>query len=540
MSSIHLTSSLPFTSWADIQDSLSGIQPAPMVLAIAKFAGQSAAQNDGTIAGTGHLNPSNLHVIQRLLLQRWKDSGWSAPDFEYDPADAIDKLSTVLRRINGLRDRHPAFISTSKPAARFQRLLWLTALEQEFSSRSSKHEIARTRLFNEKLWPEHPIAKAQANTSAFARMHYALILYLALWRYHGQTTDLAVLFRGTTLESHASTIREVFAHDANEFLVNHPVTTYPDRFRNPFVEQPVLRLPTGAVIAPDPTVLLTAMEHRTLMDALANGRATARQTAFDAASTAFGQVFETYVQQLLSWLETGVGGALTLEFKYSKNNNEVASPEAVVQGRFPLVFEAKALRFPFEQEEAWKIDSYVSWVEKLGGANNGRAAFEQGAAFFEDVQLGIVPGFPPGSLNDSLYIIVTYSEVPASLNWPTLRSELPLKLSEAARALFAKTVFLSVRDLEVAAAASTCVDGFSLANTLHAWQSWLSGQSVTPDRSFRGNFASYVLEQHPSVASAMAGPLHASFKAAFDEAADLAFEPNELDLGSVIDAASRR
>lgn|SRR5678815_980770 len=128
----------------------------------------------------------------------------------------------------------------------------------------------------------------------------------------------------------------------------------------------------------------------------------------------------------------------------------VDSPDAFLLGTSPLVFEFKSMRYPFDLQTATSLEGLARWLTELTGGKNGRGAFEQGAAFVQDARAGRCLAIDARTINDALYVVVAYDDIPSCANWLGVRDELwpSGSLSLEAARLSRRTVFISMRDLE--------------------------------------------------------------------------------------------
>jgi hypothetical protein len=430
-------------------------------------------------------------------------------------------IMAAYRTLTSARGRHPA-MSRNLRAPLWYRVVssvWASSLEQEFVNRSPKQELARAWLMYNTLWPRlvagGKVTVPAPSQTAFAAIDYGLLLVFVLWHHKGYVADLRAALQNTTLGQAAiSTLLDCYTERAEALVEADAPTLYPRRgFANPFARFPILRIGDATLVCPDPSVLFAGVEFRILQQALAGD--------FDRTSKAFGFVFEAYGVELLSAAPAQVlGGQLVAEFNYQRKGQQVASPDALVTGHHNVVFEFKALRYPYKTDESSNVRAFVSWLSKLTGANDERGPLEQGASFFDDVESNIVPGFPRGSLNSALYVVVSYQDIPTGIcNSLAMRARFWKALNPWAQSLSQRTAFVSIRDLEtvvtLADAAHRRGLPFGIANEFHAWWADASRRRLPP------SFRDYLLTRYAALAGHSL-PLHSQALDSFSKRVDTA------------------
>ena len=472
-----------FPGWGEFNRLLSTFPAPETCIAIARKVLENTEQNEGVFIAKDSLDITNVHILQHILLERWSIDDWRLPDqtefAKVEPRINSPAFQDLLRMLAGLRKEHPVLkkAETAKREIRMLTKLWFAALEQRFSVRSGKSEVARAWIIHEQLWPKvHPAAPSW---NAFDSIPYAMAMRFLM--IHGQAiipSASQAMSRSELKKSGAlSTFLERYSRPVGEFLTETPPTSvYPRGFDNRFAKHPVLRIGEDCLISPDPTMLFGALENQVLQRTLdAQG--------FQSASIAFGDVFEAYGHLLL---ETTTGPSteesFVKPFKYeNKKKKVVDSPDGFLLGQFPVVFEFKATRYPHATDENVELSGLWGWFNKLAGENEERGPLAQGSAFFDDVDEGLVYQVPQEEMRRALYVIVTYDAPPVGLNCLPLRNELwkkhmakrGMSLPPRIASLADRTAVISIRDLEnlVTAAESEIQQGqrLSMGMLIHDW-----------------------------------------------------------------------
>lgn len=541
-----------FPGWPAFNDRINRIPAAELAMILARCVVGDANQHDGVFEGNEDHNGANHHLMQRILLERWRAEHWRTPDPTRDSQvlDAEAEVSALLRALLDLRQQHDAL---TPPLIiplwmKIGRSLWFTALEQRFSSRATKLELARASILYRTVWPAleeaEKVTVPGPSRTAFDALEYILLLVVLLWKNNGYVPDArTALAQADLSEGQIDTLLEVYTVPAADLLDRIPSPQdYPGLgFANSFIEWPILRVNESTLFAPQPTCMYSGFEFRVLQQALTAGveGAADPETGFGEVSQAFGHVFEAYVSWLLSAAELDQGGETVLEeFDYQRNEDTVASPDAfVLGGETALILECKALRYPFDIDQATHLSDLREWLGKLGGATDERGPFDQGAAFFDDLNNGrCAPQLPGVQPANCIYLIVSYEEIPAVANWRQFRTQFWSDgLSDPARGLlFERTLFVSVRDLEIALTVLRHLrevgTPLQMGSAVKGWQQWLQeGEPAWEDaqgRHFRGGLGSYLLELHPEAKCAPVLPaLRSAFEDLFVQTANVAFGP---------------
>ncbi|WP_434047588.1 MULTISPECIES: hypothetical protein [Sorangium] len=445
------------------------------------MAAKVRSTDDGTFPQGNAVGPLTVHVLQRNLLEQYG----TAP--ELSPRDAHSRsLGYFCGQALALRSTHKCLqVSRALPLGeRVTRKLWFTAIEQDSLGRTPRTEMARCWMMYESIWPQLLLAgrfnvPPATLKTAHGAMHNALLFAASVWQANGWVPDPRQYFRATTLGNAVDNLIQAFAVSVESFQGRLRETPrYPREFRNLFIEHPVLQLQGGSLLAPDPSVLFPAFERLMTGRVLREWTHESGEDGFQDASRAIGAVFEDYARALLSSADVVLGGTYLPEFKYNNGQQTVDSPDAfILRPTQSLVFEVKATRFPFSVEtlETSPGDHLTGWLCKVLGANADRGPLDQGREFFRHAKgLGPLNG---ADLSDAIYLVVTYPDVPPMLNWKSWREKWLFNVEPSlACDLFHRTAFVSIADLEAAAAASQC--GENVADLVAKW--WATEYSAAP------------------------------------------------------------
>jgi len=390
---IELMAEGRFRGWYRLRRPLAALPVAEASVSLARVVAELMASHDGTFVGGGSMNATNHHLMERLLLQRWDAEQWRSPSaaLAQRVAQMHGRLMPAYCALTGARGRHRG-LSRNLRAPLWYRVVssvWVASLEQEFVNRAPKQELARAWILYKDVWPRietaGKVTVPAPSQTAFASIDYALLLVVAVWHHRGFIADLRAALRDTNIgQGTISTLLDCYTHPAPELVAADNPALYPgEGFANPFARAPLLRIGDASVFCPDPSVLFAGVEYRVLQQALGGD--------FVRTSRAFGHVFEAYGGDLLQAAH-GLGGRFLPEFRYPRAGEQVDTPDAFILGARSVVFEFKALRYPFEVDQSGNVRAFVAWISKLVTLNTLFA----GTLFTLRERVGLVTGWPGG------------------------------------------------------------------------------------------------------------------------------------------------
>jgi hypothetical protein len=482
---VDLLVPVPFAGRDALRNVLDSLPAASVARALARIVADEMAPNDGAFVRVGPIVATNLPVLQREMLKRWQAGGWQAADpTAVEDQEVKKRLVHAARQLTALRSEHPSLdrdLLELPGWHRIIRALWFGALEQEFLNRSPRTEVARAMLLYRTIWPElaelndRRVTRPKAFDTAFRALHYLVVASLVLLRRRGFVDDIVADLSATNLADGLAPFLEFFTFSGDEFCQRDAATaSYPTSFSNPFVRTPILRLGDYTLFAPDPSALFSGIEYRVLQQALADGmqEGTTPEDGFKAISGSFGHVFEEYGRRLIDCC-CPAAGQFVPEFPYDTTKGQVMSPDAFLLGEQSVMFEFKALRFPHDREDRTRVTDFVDWIGKLAGANDDRGPLEQGAAFLTAMRAAAAPQLGGTDVQNALYVVVSYQDVPPVANWARMRRHFWENLSAPALQLLPRAAFISIRDLEIAVTVAefetTAGRLFSLAAAIRHW-----------------------------------------------------------------------
>jgi hypothetical protein len=541
---VTFTHERPFSGWPDFTKELLAFPPLTSLVVLAKVVHQNAVANDGTFNNSGSHNRVTHQVFQRLMLGLLTEEvGKIANTTHQDKFATLVRSGTFARlcgELGGLRSTHPALNPKTKgpPRSQMESGQWFTAIEQSPFVGPAKIELARTWIMYEKIWRQlvgdSLVPPNSALFSAFTDPKYALFLGLVLWHFSGYVENPQPTLSHQLTQNQVQTILDLFTVPLDEFIQRAgALGVYPKRFQNPFLLDPVIRLPNGALLAPDPTALFTGFEKRMLYRALRQGANDGGEDGFQQVSTAFGKVFEEYGRKVLRAIKHGAAcQKYQDEFSYFVGSARMDSPDAfVLRGDTPLVFEFKSVRHPFDADAEVTAQGLTSWLNRVLGMTDKRPPLEQGLTFFRWLAANGANGSVcKESLNNYLYLLVTYDDPPWCANWPSTRMKLWPDLNLEQRALLNRALFVSIRDVEVAVTVAhffaTQGNPRSLGSLVREWRTSCQGPPqtfVNGQPAMLGSLASFLVERYPGARRHIL-PMHQeAFLEAFRAAADAGF-----------------
>lgn len=532
----------PFRGWPNLTKDLMAFPPLTSLVVLAKVVHEKA--NDGVFNKGGSHNRVTHQVFQRLMLDLLNKQGemteTSVHQHHLAPLLHSGAFDRLCQELAGLRSTHSAlnYALWLPQWSRTASLLWFTTIEQRSFVGPAKIELARTWIMYEKIWPQLVsnmlVPSNNGSFSAFTAPKYALLLALALWHFGGYVENPKPSLFSQLSEDQVQTILGLFTVPLDDFIRRSgALEVYPERFKNPFLLDPVIRLPNGALLAPDPSTLLSGFEKRMLQRSLGQGVANGGEDGFQRESTAFGKVFEEYGRKVLRAIPHGAAGQeYQDEFPYYVGSNQLDSPDAfVLGGDTPLVFEFKSVRHPFDADAEVTAQGLTSWLNRVLGMTDKRPPLEQGLTFFRWLAANGANGSVcKESLNNYLYLLVTYDDPPWCANWPSTRMKLWPDLNLEQRALLNRALFVSIRDVEVAVTVAhffaTQGNPRSLGSLVREWRTSCQGPPqtfVNGQPAMLGSLASFLVERYPGARRHIL-PMHQeAFLEAFRAAADAGF-----------------
>ncbi len=294
-------------------------------------------------------------------------------------------------------------------------------------------------------------------STAFETMEHALLLAFSVLCNEGYVKSPANMLKNTELADKIESFISLYVPDAKTVVDDWDVLRrFPyENFDSPFREHPIVKMPDGSLICPDPGLLFTAFFDRMINRILAD-----YDDEKKWASSIIGALFEKYVGELLKICAEASGETHLDEFdlrtRRDASSDSEKSPDGFLTGRVLMSFEVKATRYPRPIEKNWKHTALIDWLGKLAGQNETRPPLGQGLAFFDYWSrgnkecidhLGEFPG-----IDGVYYIIVSIEEIPLAVHWQDFQNKIwSTDFTKEQRKLLSRTVFLSVQDLEILA-----------------------------------------------------------------------------------------
>jgi hypothetical protein len=542
----------PFPGWEQFRAALGAISATEAIAVVRRFTFTQAANGNGTFEGTSPVYDMNIHVpVKEWMLSVSVGDQFVAPLTIGNTEAVMGVLRTACARVNSLRGKHDALnarasIRDPTTDAILFRKLWFTHLEQLGSAWAPRFEIARSwRMFVE-IWDEllasGRIPLDVHRQSAFRDLSTRLLLVFGLWSSEGYHPDVRKLMAETALdEVQLSTILEVCFPTlelVQARLADAPA--YPKSIQNLFQRDPIVRLGPWGLLAPLPHLILQGWDLQNLFDTLEFTIANSdRSDGAPQFYRALGIVAEKYMQDLLREMESISSGTLFIEpFNFLENHE---SPDGFLHrpGHRTLVFESKCYRVPQRDYETVTLDSFRGWFANLLGRNEkGRLPLRQGHEFFKkwaEGNLQIASSLRNSSLKTSLYVIVSYEDVPVFLSMNRFRDWYEMELEDEVRDLWSKTLVISMRELEILAAAVR-VAGQSEAPALelsavdilfeyseyrNTAPDWMEMASGAPQ--IKSNLGNWIVTRWPRVRSSQPRVIEQSYDTYFKKVLEVGF-----------------
>jgi hypothetical protein len=552
MTNVVLTEHRHFQGWDSYIRRVGALGPKRLAIYLASLVQASLRSSNGVFVGDGTFNFTSHTLLVRVAVRLWIDDTQNEDALPLTPFSAEEKsaIRDLLREANSAaygsvrrnpgRQAKPGTTHLTRDICQKQ---WAISLQHKGRNASSKHEIARTWLYLRTYWPavQERIRREQKErtiisdplVSAFDSLEYIFLFSLILEQRGPLLARPLETLQGTELESCASHVVDSYAVRAVDAIGSWVAIkeSVVDGNRSPFVASPILLMPNGSLFTPDPSVLFNSFEERLLNRMLGNYEADG-SSQLEKAHTILGYVFEEHMRALLHHMATR-NCRYRPEFKLS---DQTDSADAFLLFDIPHIFEAKATPFPVPYERHWKLEEYFRWLNKLAGerSTTKRRPFDQAERFLRkwekgdaiaDAQLGPYPG-----VERIRYLIVTPETLPITTHWRPFRGlwSRELRLSGCPLNLCLNSVFLSIHDLEVAAAVVTQeADAISGKALIAQWSSeWERGESLLlsgDDTALKPALKDYLVDRYASAAKGSLVPfMNAAFVEAFESAGNLA------------------
>jgi hypothetical protein len=489
----------PFRGWDGLRQAIRTIGPERLLRALVRKAGSEAKESAAGFTGDALHNYLSHHIVAHILLRMLLD-GEAEPmslDAEFTSTES-ETIANILGQVNflaaeriGPPNQRPAHTKRHL----FQRIvrgLWVNHLEVGSRLSSPKFEIARSWLMLRQFWParvaqissEVPLHLRGPLVSAFQALEYIFLLHIAVHTRGPVIDNPTVALR--MAEGAIDRVLDLYIPDAADvvgswdLIENEAIGT----LLNPFIENPIIRLPSGTILAPDPGVLIQGISDRLLNRAVDYYADEYKSELAVAASRLLGKVFEDYACYLLTTIGAQLGNVeVKGPFNYGQPEHE--SPDVLWfedQGKYLAIFECKSARLKPHSAAALELDSMYAWFARLSGANDERGPYEQLLRFVDDWQKGDAECVRQLGRADEersgVYLLVSLAQPPPFANWPSFRKLLfrPMLTSAQCRA-DQRSLYVGIGDLELYALlvnSGRCK--LKLSALLSEWNAQLSTQ----------------------------------------------------------------
>jgi hypothetical protein len=537
-----------FESWSSIRSKCKAVGVSRLLNFLIMKAMVEVDENDGVFIGNGLHNYLNHHVLCRLLILMIIEEGIPYPPGQHSEF-STEELKVVVSIFGQLNDRYDFTekfirgksrkkgIRNKEDSAVIRSIInsdWKSSLNFKHRNNSSKFEIARAWMFFRHYWKKvsnrinvsdhkmlHPM------NSAFEAIHYELLLLAAIERYHYYIPNPKIAFQNTDFSTKVLNFIDIYIPDAVDVVTTFKdAEKYPfEGLESPFLENPIIKLPNGSLIAPEPGLLFCGIEDRFFRKVQKNFQ----DDDYDKKKvrTIFGYIFEEHVCFLVKKIaEFSSHERFLPEFKYDGNS---LSPECFILGKSIFSFEAKFKRFPIPSKSTISIKSYFDWVNILTGKKDGRPPLYQGINFFDRwsnghreilQQLGKRKNF-----SNLYYLVVSSENIPATANWFEFRNnEWGKKFDIKQKSLDKNTWFISIRDLEILASYSEQKEiSFELVflDWIDYWSNHKALVTSEGKKQFKMTFRDFLVKGYPELANSMLTDMKAHLDEYYNEVEDI-------------------
>jgi len=533
----------PFTGWDRLREDLTLLGPKRLLGLIVQKVHLGMDEDGLRFIGDTEHSYVNHPVLARLLIRLICD-GVESPRLQEPPTSNERALIvSVLRRINALLESRTSDRHIDRPcrtrdraSVRVLRSSWLNTLEMGHRHNLPMAEIGRTILILRRFWAEREpdvlkrkgIVLRRPLSSAFDDLNYYLWLHLLMLQAKG-IVDGPERLTGSTVEpDQLLRVVDFYVPDAGSVVgswteIEHSGVALLD---NPFVDEPIVRLPDGGLVAPDPGLLIAGLPNRFIRRAIADY--VDDESRGEAARTLVGYAFEEYGRSLLASCGAEGGDHFVPEFELSAGGD---SPDAFLLREQQLgQFEFKSKRHPRPTPEVLRLSGYRRWLGEVTGERRGQGKppYQQYVRFFTKWVGGDAASVAHlghhGDYQTGFYALVSFDQIPQSAHWARHRTLLwgdDLNTDQAE--IDSIALFLSIAELELLAgiveAAATGGQNLSALQVLLDWKRWLDAgpKAVFGDRTFevRGALRSYLQETYQTWFGQMPSLINESYDQAF-------------------------
>lgn len=468
---------LPFPGWPAFIDQIREIGAFTVIRLLVALSWKDFKTADNFTGSNPIHHAHNHQALCHVALRVWMDEG--TPAMQRAPVvEDARRLTILLLQMGDIV--HQGFIDrprmTSKKNRRRQvaETMWVSALQMRHRNSRSMDEAGRTWLLLREYWSRRQydvMAREEQRKGetppkepmlcGFDSLEWWVFAAFSVLTKDGWIEDPAAYYASTAFAENISAQIDMNLPSVEEVIgpwddVRHQVR---NSLLNPFMEHPILRIPGGPIIAPDPAAVFSALSDRVIRRVRDRGCADESERQKERIATLIGYSYESYVADLVKDCgEHSVDERFQAEFTVGSNGEE-RSPDAFLNAsNHVTMFEVKSTRVPEPPDCVANLLGLLSMMEAASGkrrlGSRTRGPLEQGTDFIRRWDesdpriLENLGNMPPSCL----YVLVSPIEWPGVIHWGQFREQFwhPL-LGDAEKFLDGRVAFVNHRELELAA-----------------------------------------------------------------------------------------
>ncbi len=460
----------PFAGWSALRDELRGLGAQRLLRVLLRKVYAEMPQSGYSFVGDPFHNYVNHPVIARVLVRMILD-GEPAGDLDapISPAEA-DRLCGILAQLNELarsrhvgRDPEEVVVSGSQAFEAAVYGQWINTFELRGRHAQANREIARAWAMLRWHWPK--VASTLGNIgpatipavpllSAFDSLEHVTALYIAFLSEAGYIETPEKHFLHTALFPNLSQFLALYAPPARD-VVGEWSAIEGDPLMglgSPFRHEPVVALPSGALVAPDPGQVFSGFSDLLLRRAIIPLQG-ACESQDEAVRLLSGRLFESYAASLVSEIAALQPG-VRYEPEFEMGDGTKSLDSFLISDALLLMWEFKALRLPEPNEDTLHPSGMYRWLRAVAGADDRkqRGPYKQISEFVRRWQRSpdcISRIGPATAARRGALIVVVATDPPPFLHWRRFREGVWREgLDQAAAGIDQSTLFLSINDVE--------------------------------------------------------------------------------------------
>jgi hypothetical protein len=276
------TQNRPFSGWGVFEDKCRALGPQRLLVCLVRDIFLEMKKGSWRYFGNGLHNHQNHAFLSRVLLRLWLDTGEDQISL-FEPWQDSDnaQVGEVLAEANDryaqfLRERLSLDSNANKKSGQFVQWAsvqtWFQALTSNPRSEDIYAELSRIWWLIRESWPRLQHTRGQdlderlplPMSTAFESIEHTLFLMMTVFLNNGYIKSPKDALRRTEIGDRVDTVLPLYFPDAINIVEDwDTLRRFPhEHFDTPFRKHPILKMPNGSLICPDPCLLFTALQDR--------------------------------------------------------------------------------------------------------------------------------------------------------------------------------------------------------------------------------------------------------------------------------------